>query len=261
MMKSRAPKAFVTACMLVVLSGTAAYPQAVTTEFSDEWEFVVAPYLWASAINADTTLGPVTVPLDVSFSTLLDNLDFAFAVHVAAKKGAWGWDADLFRVNLGIDLSGKLPPALEGAMPEMDFKMTMLEGFGNYRLGGQEKWFELFAGVRYIKMQSALELTQAEDRERSVFDENWTDAMIGFRGKTDFGSRVVVVGRADVSAGGSEFTYNLQGGLAFSVSKKVVIALEYRFLNVDYKNDKEGVDYFAFDGSMDGPLLGVGIRF
>ena len=146
-------------------------------------------------------------------------------------------------------------------MPEMDFKMTIFEGFGNYRFGGQEKWFELFAGLRYVNMNSALELTQAEDRVRSVFDESWTDAMVGFRGKTDFGSRVVVVGRADVSAGSSEFTYNLQGGLAFNVSKKVAIVLEYRYLNVDYKNDKEGVDRFAFDGNMNGPLFGVGIRF
>ena len=71
----------------------------------------------------------------------------------------------------------------------------------------------------------------------------------------------MVVGRGDVSDGGSDFTYNLQGGLAFNVSKKVVIALEYRFLNVDYKNDEESADYFAFDGNMNGPLLGVGIRF
>ena len=69
-----------------------------------------------------------------------------------------------------------------------------------------------------MKMKNTLELTLAET-ERSVFDENWVDAMIGIRGKTSFGSKVVVTGRADLSAGGSDFTYNLQGGLAFSASR------------------------------------------
>ena len=248
------------ALMVVVASAAPAFPQAATTEFSDEWEFVVAPYLWATHIDADATLGPLTIPLVVPFSALLDNLDFAFAAHVIGKKGAWGFDFDITYVDLGIDLTGKLPPPFEGASPNMDFKMTLAEGLGSYRLGGQEKWFELLAGVRYRKMKNTLELTLAET-ERSVFDESWVDAMVGIRTKTDLGSKFVVSGRADLSAGGTDFTYNLQGGLAFNASKKISILLEYRFLNVDYKNDQEGAQFFAFDGSMKGPLLGVGIPF
>ena len=251
------------ALMVVVASAAPAFPQAATTELSDEWEFVVAPYLWATHIDADATLGPLPpISLDVPFSDLFDSLDFAFAAHVIGKKGAWGFDFDVTYVDLGIDLSGKLPPlpVFEGASPNMDFKMTLVEGFGSYRLGGQENWFEVLAGLRYMKMKNTLELTLAET-ERSVFDENWVDAMVGIRTKTNLGSKFVLIGRADLSAGGSDFTYNLQGGLAFNASKKISILLEYRFLNVDYENGQEGAQFFAFDGSMKGPLLGVGIRF
>ena len=53
----------------------------------------------------------------------------------------------------------------------------------------------------------------------------------------------------------------IEGGLGFNVSQKVVIAVEYRYLNLDYKNGKEGAEFFAFDGNMNGPMFGVGIRF
>ena len=55
--------------------------------------------------------------------------------------------------------------------------------------------------------------------------------------------------------------YNLSGGLAFHASKKISILAEYRYLNVDYNNGQDGAQFFAFDGAMKGPLLGVGIRF
>ena len=262
-MLSRRSRRTCLAVLVVMFVGVApAFPQAATTEFSDEWKFAVAPYLWATSIDADATLGPLTVPLVVPFSDILDSLDFAFAAHFIGKKGAWGFDLDVTYVDLGIDLKDQLPalPGLEDAAPFMDFKMTLAEGFGSYRLGAEEKWFEVFAGLRYMKMKDTLELTLAE-RERLVFDESWVDAMVGIRTKTDLGSKFLLTGRADVSAGGSDFTYNLMAGLAFHASKKISILAEYRYLNVDYNNGQEGAQFFAFDGAMKGPLLGVGIRF
>ena len=67
-----------------------------TTASSDEWSSSVAVYLHATDLSGSVARGPVDVPVDVSFSTLLDNLDTAFTIHAETQRGPFGVGVDYF---------------------------------------------------------------------------------------------------------------------------------------------------------------------
>ena len=69
-----------------------------------------------------------------------------------------------------------------------------------------------------------------------------------------------LLARADVGGfgAGSQFTVNLQGGVHWQFSRVAGLAVEYRWMNIDYeKGDPGRLDYFKFDSSMHGALVGV----
>ena len=45
------------------------------------WEFQVAPYLWAISMNGDATVKGQEADVDVSFSDIWDELNFAFMMQ------------------------------------------------------------------------------------------------------------------------------------------------------------------------------------
>jgi len=56
--------------------------------------------------------------------------------------------------------------------------------------------------------------------------------------------------------GGSQFTYQLFGGIGFQLTRHFSLTGGYRHLKVDY--DKDG---FLFDVALHGPVFGMGIKF
>ena len=80
--------------MALLLIFTLAYGQSEASD-SKTWEFQVSPYFFAPSLDADSTLDGGTVPMDLSFSDILDNFDvFGLSVRVEAWKGKWGFIFD-----------------------------------------------------------------------------------------------------------------------------------------------------------------------
>jgi hypothetical protein len=58
---------------------------------TSHWRFTVAPYVWGVGLSGDIGLfgkGPVDV--DIPFSDILENLDFAAMGVAEAHNGTWG---------------------------------------------------------------------------------------------------------------------------------------------------------------------------
>ena len=47
---------------------------------SDEWEWMVAPYIWAASIGTDLRTGQPPAETDTSFSDIIDKIDGAFQI-------------------------------------------------------------------------------------------------------------------------------------------------------------------------------------
>jgi hypothetical protein len=65
------------------------------------WQFSLRPYFFLSGVSGSVTVSPVTVPINSSFSDLLNNLRPSGFVAFTAEKTPWGLVADFEYISLG----------------------------------------------------------------------------------------------------------------------------------------------------------------
>ena len=88
----------------------------------------MAGNLWGHLdLNGTVTRGPVNVPVDVGFSTLLDKLNAAFTIHGETQRGPIGVGADYFYFGLGETAMSTPVPAFWGTRtPSLLRRMGLL---------------------------------------------------------------------------------------------------------------------------------------
>jgi hypothetical protein len=243
-----------------MFAGTSSFAQSDGNTAGNDWEFVIAPYLFMGSLSGESTVGiagPSEVDLD--FGDILKKLQFAFMIRGEVYKGNWGLIADYLYLKLGddIDTPGELLVA------DIEVKQGIFELFLSRRFRQGWGWFDVYAGIRTWDIGLRLNLDGLEQVSAVTFDQNWVDPVIGGRVFYQFSDRFLANFRADIGGfgAGSDFTYTLQPGLGYSFSDWFTLMLQYKYLATDYTNDKEGLDFFAYDANMNGPLLGLVFRF
>jgi hypothetical protein len=266
---------------VIVVAG-AAEQKPVT----DKWEFKVTPYLWAPAIDADTTVSGQTAESDMSFGDIVDAADtlFGLMARVEAWKGKWGliFDGMYIDVTIKDDAQLETPPANVGI--EVEIAQSMLEFAVSYRvaevsLGDNQDAqtgkttptlrFEPIAGLRYnyLKQEIDLNIDVPGVGSRGTTlggSEEWFDPFVGGRillivnEKLNFGLRGDVGGFGIGDA--SDLAWNLILGVGYQPWQRVSLKLAYRVYDLDYETGS-GKDTFGFDGQMKGPMFGATIYF
>ena len=219
---------------------------------SEDWRYVVVPYLWATGIDGDTTVKGVTVPVDVSFSDIVDDLDFAFLVHFEAMKGSWGLFVDSIYMDLSDDFTTPLASGSAGA------EMTLAEAAGFKRWGSERRAVDFLFGTRYWSMDASIDPDGATPTLEG--SQSWADVMVGARVFCKPWEHWLIVFRADIAAGGSDPSYNTSLLFNYLFEKMVSIDFGYRYLDEDYETG-QGNKQFALDAVLDGPIVGVGFRW
>ena len=237
---------------------------------SDEWEIQVTPYFWAPAVDADTTVSGQTAPLDLSFSDILDNFDvFGLSGRVEAWRGKLGFIFDGMYVDLDGDFSLQTPGP---STPKVgvDIKQTMVDLAVSYRfVETPQVWFEPIVGVRYTELTQEITLSEIYAPVGPVGTilggtEDWLEPFIGARAVFHLTEKWQILLRGDVGGFGigdaSDLTWNFLAGLGFRPWQRVSFKLGYRVYSLDYETGS-GSDKFGFDGTLDGPQIGVTIHF
>ena len=112
------------------------------------WEFTLSPlYLWATGIEGESQIGPITAPVSIEFSDAFDNLETIFTFHFEANRGNHGVLANLMHINLTPESS--LP---NGAPAAVDLTNDVLDLAGIYRPNGSETW-EVLYGLRWSNFE------------------------------------------------------------------------------------------------------------
>jgi opacity protein-like surface antigen len=78
----------------------------------------------------------------------------------------------------------------------------------------------------------------------------------GVRGKVALSKKAFVTAKADMGGGGSKFTYQLFGGVGYSIKENIALIGGYRVLDVNY--NKNG---FLYNMNQRGPIFGLGFKF
>lgn len=223
------------------------------------WEFNLAPfYIWGIAIDGDVTSGTNTVPVEVPFSDITDNLEAAFIIHFEGMhKSNWGFLIDVNYLDVSNDVN--LPGPFNQSA-NVDFDATLGEFSGLYRLKHGKHFYDLIAGLRYTKMENKINI--AGGPTLVDVSKDWIDPLIGLRWVWGFADNWSLVVRGDIGGFGVGSDLALQGLalIDWQPFKYVSFLAGYRGIYEDYE-DGSGADLFRFDATIHGPLFGINFRW
>ena len=233
---------------------------AETPELTSEgWHLMLAPYMWAINTSGDLTLGPIEGEFELPITTALKQLKGALQARAEVRNHRFGVAADFTYLEVAKGGAFSLPlPDGSSAAGDLDLRINFFEAWPYYRLGDDANAFDVFAGIRYNAFRTQIDVqTLGFDASRQF---NWTDPIVGARWIGQVKPSLALLARADLGGfgAGSELTLNLQGGVHWQFSRVAGLAVEYRWMDIDYeKGDSGRSDYFKFDSSMHGALVGV----
>jgi hypothetical protein len=247
---------------------------------------------WLAGLSGDTGVKGVVNNVDVSFDQLLKHLThvpIALSADIRYKRWEIFGDGQYMEVGASATL-----PGLLFTNANLHLKSGLAEGFVGYRLINCDKAeLSLFAGARYSYMNGDLSIFDNGDarlvilrrllgiRKKLDFSGSidWVDPVIGARGKVKLWRATSLYGEGDVGGfdanSGSAFevrrqgrtlvktpissedwSYQIQGGLEFQVSRWFWTQVGWRYLKYDFV--KSG---FTNKTELNGPFVQGGVNF
>jgi len=235
--------------------GGLASPQASAANGGD-WEWVVAPYLWA--VSFDTDLERTEPPAggissDRTFDDVLDQLDGVFEVHLEGQQEQWGMFTDFTYLGLADDSDH---PRFR-TETDLDGRLFELAGVWN-PAAGRYQGLDVFAGLRYIDIDFGVQFDPVNPLFNTTsFDgsESFNDFMLGARYTWPLSENWGMTLRGDGSFGDTDGTWNASAVANYKFSYGALI-LGYRYLSVELENGGTDIDL-----TLDGPMVGYGFTF
>jgi hypothetical protein len=246
-----------------------AAPQSNTSELpdlDDGWRFKLAPYLWIPAQDGDITVRGNSAPVDLSvadtFDTITDKFNVGLTLRGEATRKQWSILADIMYLSLEVDdtplPAGPASVRQDQGIFEFAAAYDVSSGSLSNDSGEHAKFsFAPLGGVRIHYLSLELEPSGAREVSR---DKGWVDAFIGVRGGVSFTESFSIFARADVGAGGSDFTWNALAGVEYRFNSWGSLLAGYRGLDIDY-SDGSGADAFSYDMLLHGPFIAMEVRF
>lgn len=194
--------------------------------------------------------------MKVPFEDVFDSLEAAFIVHFESiYKNKWGLLVDVNYLDLENNMS--LPT---GNSLIVDLNITLAEASGFYRLNRNAHNLDFIAGFRYIGIENIISTVGGPTLLDG--DQDWTDPLIGMRWSWGFADGWSLIARGDIGGFGvgSDFSWHALGLVEWQPWKYVSFIAGYRALDVDYE-DGRGQNYFKFDATIHGPVLGLNFKW
>jgi hypothetical protein len=232
----------------------------------DGWHFKIAPYLWVPGQKGNVTVRGNSVPVDLSvgesFEAVIDNFNMAFAFRAELSKEQWSIMADVMYTSLEVTdiFTSSGPFVVRQDQGIFEFGAAYEAVNTPLTKGSADSAkFSLapLAGVRAHYLSLELENSVIGEVSKS---KGWVDAFVGVRARLEFSDAFSMVARADIGAGGADFTWNALAGIDWRLSPTASVIAGYRALDVDY-SDGSGAGQFEYDLLLHGPYAGAEIRF
>lgn len=232
---------------LRALESTAPALVQVPVYGEQQWDFKIMPYLWAASLDGDVQLAQLpSAEVDLSFSDILDDLDFTLMFGFEARPKFEDWALLVDFVYLGLKSENKVVETdVDQLMVEFDVALAM----------ETELETDLLLGLRFWNMQIATDFAGGSDRERT---RGWVDPVVGARTLIELAENWKLHLRADLGGfgAGSDFSYQGILGARYTWGPSGHVALGYRHMDLDYDHDG-----FEYDAATSGPVLGVSFGF
>jgi hypothetical protein len=262
----------------IVLAGTESYdykaapppPPQPWCESPPPVEFRIGIPGWITGLQGDFGVRGVVTEQDVKFTDILKRLDMIAVGSLYARYQRWEIFAD--GQYMKITDTAALPGLLFDTA-RVSLKSAFAEAFIGYRLINCEKGvLSLFAGARYNYMSGDLRIAQDNDPRFPALREHlgipdslkvsgsidWVDPVIGIGGKVRVAKPVAIYAKGDIGGFGaaSDFTWQVQGGVEFQVTRWLWSDVGWRYMKFDYTSGG-----FTNKTELNGPFIETGINF
>ncbi len=247
---------------------------------------------WISGVSGDSGVKGVVSNIDVGFEELFDHLTHVpLALSLDIRYRRWEFFGDGEYIELG---SSAALPGLLFTNANIHLKFGWAEGFVGYRLINCDKaTLSIFAGARYTYMGGDLSIFDNGDarlvilrqllgiRKKLDFSNStgWVDPVLGARGKVKIWKATSLYAQGDVGGfeansgsafeverqgrtlvkkpiDSSDWSYQIQGGLEFQVSRWFWAQVGWRYLKYDYVSGG-----FTDKTALNGPFVQGGVNF
>jgi hypothetical protein len=223
------------------------------------WTFTAAPYLWASGLEGETgVFGLPAQDIDISFSDVLQHLDFGFMGAAGARNGRFSLGADIVYAKLSADIDtphGIIASNIDGTVKS--FMGTALAGYSV--IYDDALTVDLVAGARLWSVDNDFHFNGGVLDGTSVSDgDTWVDPVVGTKFNASLGSDFYIAGWGLVGGFGvsSDIMWDVMAGLGYQITGSVSLFAGYRAADVDFRDGG-----FVYNVTQKGPLLGGVIRF
>jgi hypothetical protein len=236
--------------------------------------------VWGVGLSGDVgVFGKGPVEVDIPFSDILENLDFAAMGVIEAHNGTWGAFVDLNYTSLSAgasrsrtfekDLLNRNPSIAAEVRAEADIKEFIGTFMGQWRaVDSDHLTLDLMAGARYWNIENDITargtlsgggpLAMSITKELSGSDgASWVDPMVGIKSRIDTDTDFYFTGWGMVGGFGigSDFNWDVMGGVGYEWTDHFSTVLGYRALGVDYEDDG-----FVYEIIQQGVALGAVIN-
>jgi hypothetical protein len=216
--------------LVIVAFMLAALPPSVTASekpAESVWEFHIAPYLWAMSMDGNAMVKGLEVNVDVGFSDIWDELNFAFMLEYEARKGHWGLWGNTIYANLeSSNISG--PRGLANIDPTVNALWQGLGGFfqlGTWDLAdapGKKTpsvTVDTYFGARYTYLGLKLDFDGVFQGNVNDVDQDksWVEPLVGARTIWNLSERWTATLAGDIGgvAFGSDFAWDAFGLIGY----------------------------------------------
>jgi hypothetical protein len=225
------------------------------------WHFRAEPYIMFPNMAGSTGISSFPLAeVEVSSSTIFDNLKMGAMLFLEASNGDWSINSDFLYMNLEKDAK----PANLIKSGRINLKQVGWEVAGLKRVN---PWLEFGVGGLLNSLKVELNLTRNQaGGEQVTFkgsqSKTWVDPMLITRltlpGKNNF------IGQFRGEVGGfgigSDFAWQLQATAGYRFSKLFDMTAGYRAIGLDYTSGDDG-KAFVYDMVTHGPMIRFGFRF
>ena len=247
---------------------------------------------WLAGISGDSGVKGVVSSPDVSFDKLFNHLTHVpIVLSIDVRYQRWELFGDGQYMELGTSAA---LPGLLFTTANLHIKSGLAEGFLGYRLINCSKAaLSLFAGARYSYLGGDFSLVNNGDARLVILRQllgirnklnfsgstGWVDPVLGARGKVKLWKAISLYAEGDVGGfeansgsafqvhrkgltivktpiSSSDWSYQVQGGIEFQLTRNMWTQLGWRYLKYDYVSAG-----FTNKTEMNGPFVQGGINF
>lgn len=204
-----------------------------------DWHLAIGPYLWASSVDANISLGSSSVGAGVDFFEMQRHAKYGAEALVEARVGKLSFTGDLMWGVVGIDGAREVGPlmvTIDGTASSL-----LVDGAAGYRLAGGERdllSLEVRAGVRYQRtsVSGTVQVGTSPLAGTTVVDAGG-DALAGARVFVRPTPRFYLSASGDVGVvGSSNATWSATADAGVRLGQRVQLSLGYRTLMIDRAN-------------------------